>query len=103
MARRHLNSGFTLVEVMIAVLFVSIALFGYIALQTRLIDSNERILLKQEAVLKAEQQMAVKIAATRRAATPGVTSVSATSKWTDRSGSHDYEVDGLAQAVLPGW
>ena len=97
------EKGFTLVEVMIAVAFVSIALFGYIALQMRLIDSNERVLLKQRAVLKAESELAQRISTKKRSATDTLTEVSASGTWTDRSGLHTYNVDGVCAGIKVGW
>lgn len=97
------KTGFTLVEVMIAITFVAIALFGYIALQMRLIDSNERVLLKQRAVLKAESELAQRISTKRRSATDTLTEVSATGTWSDRSGLHTYSVDGVSAGIKVGW
>lgn len=102
-AFHKVRQGFTLVEVMIAVAFVAIALFGYIALQMRLIDSNERVLLKQQAVLKAESDLASQISKARRSEQTTPTAVVASGTWTDRSGTHEYKVDGLCQAIEAGW
>ncbi len=41
--KRCSNSGFSLVELMIAILFVSIGFFGYVALHARLLHSGQRL------------------------------------------------------------
>ncbi len=41
--RRTAQTAFTLIEVMIAILFVSIAFFGYVALHARLLHSGQQL------------------------------------------------------------
>ncbi len=43
MKRRSIRSGYSLIEVMIALVFVSIGFFGYVALHARLLDSGQRL------------------------------------------------------------
>lgn len=41
--RIHSRSAFSLIEVMIAILFLSIGFFGYVALQSRILHSGQRL------------------------------------------------------------
>lgn len=103
---RRKTTGFTLVELLIAVLFVSIALFGYIALQIRLIDSNEKLVSKQTALQEAEVKLAQSVSGFRRDAVSGFPTLSPTvaeTTWTDRNGTHTYQVDTLTTRIRPGW
>ncbi len=43
MRRARQSSGFSLIELMIAILFVSIGFFGYVALHARLLHSGQRL------------------------------------------------------------
>lgn len=89
-----------------ALLFVSIALFGYIALQIRLIDSNEKLVSKQGALTQAEVQLAQSVTSFRRApekGPPRLLPTLAQGTWSDRNGEHRYEVDTLTTRVRPGW
>ena len=98
--------AFTLAELLIALLFISIALFGFIALQMRLLDSNERLQLKQEAVWKAESELAESIARVRASRDATITApqpVSAESAWSLRDNRHEYKVDSLILPVRAGW
>lgn len=98
--------GFTLAESLVALWFVSIALFGYIALQIRLIDSNEKLVAKQEAIETAEVQLAQNATATRRTKDQAVYKLvpnTAKSSWADRNGTHDYLVDSLNAPVRYWW
>ena len=93
-------------ELMVALLFVCIALFGYIALQMRLIDSNEKLVSKQSALQDAETKLAASVLGFRRDKTPGIARLSPTvaeSTWTDRNGTHAYRVDTLTTPVRYGW
>ncbi len=89
-----------------ALLFVSIALFGYIALQIRLIDSNEKLVAKQGALGQAEVQLAQSVTSFRRATEKGQPRLHPTvaeGTWNDRTGEHRYEVDTLTTRVRSGW
>ena len=97
------GAGFTLVEVLIALAFIAIGLLAYAALQIRVIDSNERILLKQDAVLQAEKDLASQIITVRRSSAGIESRVSAETTWTDRGGTHPYQVDGICAQVHAGW
>jgi Tfp pilus assembly protein PilV len=91
---------------MVAMLFISIALFGYIALQMRLIDSNEKLVSKQTALQDAEVKLAQSVTAFRRDNLPGFPALLRTvaeTTWTDRNGSHHYQVDTLTSPVRAGW
>lgn len=55
MARR----GFTLAEVMVAMLFVSIALFGYVALHLRILHSASTLQLRHSIRRKVDLHMGV--------------------------------------------
>lgn len=93
-------------ELLVALLFVCIALFGYIALQMRLIDSNEKLVSKQTALREAEGKLASSVLAHRRDKTPGVSKLTPTvaeAAWTDRNGTHTYRVDTLTTRVRYGW
>jgi Tfp pilus assembly protein PilV len=93
-------------ELLVAILFVSIALFGYIALQMRLIDSNEKLVSKQAALQEAEQKLVQSVMLFRRDATsvsPPLSPTVATASWTDRNGTHHYRVDTLTTPVRAGW
>ena len=104
--RRGQAQGFTIAEVLVALLFVSIALFGYIALQIRLIDSNEKLVAKQGALGQAEVQLAQSVTSFRRATEKGQPRLHPTvaeGTWHDRTGEHRYEVDTLTTRVRSGW
>lgn len=93
-------------ELLVALLFVSIALFGYIALQIRLIDSNEKLVSKQIALQDAEVRLAQSVTGLRRDNTPGMANLApsvAETSWTDRNGTHLYRVDTLTTRVRAGW
>jgi Tfp pilus assembly protein PilV len=93
-------------ELLVALLFVSIALFGYIALQMRLIDSNEKLVSKQTALQEAEVKLAQSVTGFRRDHAPGFPALSPTiaeTSWTDRNGAHHYRVDTLTCSVRAGW
>lgn len=93
-------------ELLVALLFVSIALFGYIALQIRLIDSNEKLVSKQGALGEAEIRLAQSVTVLRRSPEKGLPvlhSTVAQSVWTDRNGEHHYKVDSLTARVRAGW
>ncbi len=47
--------GFTLIEIMIAVLFLSIGFFGYVALHSRILHSGQR--LEEREVIRAATDM----------------------------------------------
>ena len=103
---RRSDRAFTMAELLVALLFVSIALFGHIALQIRLIDSNEKLVYKQGALGEAETKLAQSVTGFRRSPEVGLptlhTSLSE-STWTDRNGEHTYEVDSLTTRVRAGW
>lgn len=104
--RRGMQKGFTMAELLVAMLFVCIALFGYIALQMRLIDSNEKLVSKQSALQDAESKLATSVTCFRRDKTPGIAQLSPTvaeSTWTDRNGTHAYRVDTRTTRVRYGW
>lgn len=93
-------------ELLVALLFVSIALFGYIALQIRLIDSNEKLVSKQGALGEAEVQLAQSVTGSRRAFSQGpieLTHSRAEGVWVDRNGEHRTKVDALTARVRAGW
>lgn len=57
---RHMSRrGFTLAEVMVAMLFVSIALFGYIALHMRILHSASTLQLRHSIRRKVDLHMGV--------------------------------------------
>lgn len=89
-----------------ALLFVSIALFAYIALQIRLIDSNEKLVAKQGALAEAEGQLAQSVTGVRRALDQGPLELvhsRAEGVWVDRNGEHRTKVDALTARVRAGW
>jgi Tfp pilus assembly protein PilV len=93
-------------ELLVALLFISIGLFGYIALQIRLIDSNEKLVAKQTALQDAEVQLSQSVAAYRREESHGFPPLSPTiakTTWSDRNGQHTYRVDTLTSPVRVGW
>ncbi len=93
-------------ELLVALLFVSIALFGYIALQIRLIDSNEKLVSKQGALGEAEVKLTQSVTGFRRSPEKGLPSLRPTvaeAAWTDRNGDHHYKVDSLTTRVRAGW
>jgi prepilin-type N-terminal cleavage/methylation domain-containing protein len=51
--------GFTLAEVMVAMLFVSIALFGYVALQLRILHSASTLQVRHSVRRKVDLHMGV--------------------------------------------
>lgn len=46
--KRIASNAFSLIEIMIAVLFISIAFFGYVALHSRILHSGQRLEEKEE-------------------------------------------------------
>ena len=103
---RQGKKGFTLAELMVALLFISIALFGYIALQMRLIDSSEKIISKQNALETAEAKLSQSATGYRRQSTSGrpiTYRTVAEASWEDRNGTHHYLVDSLTLPVRAGW
>lgn len=93
-------------ELLLALLFICIALFGYIALQIRLIDSNEKLVSKQGALQEAEVKLAQSVTAFRRdtaRGTPTLAPTVAETQWTDRNGTHHYLVDTFTTRARAGW
>lgn len=58
--------GFTLAEVMVAMLFVSIALFGYVALHLRILHSASTLQLRHSIRRKVDLHMGVLLGQARR-------------------------------------
>jgi len=65
-------SGFSLAEVLLATLFLCIALFGYLALHQRLIYSNWKIEQRQAPREEARSALAQRVALARRGQTSGL-------------------------------
>ena len=64
-SRRMLKRGFTLAEVMVALLFVSIALFGYVALHLRILHSASTLQLRHSIRRKVDLHIGLIIARAR--------------------------------------
>ncbi len=107
-----MRRGFTLAEVLIAILFVSIALFGYVGLHIRLLYSGEKI---QDREDHREQACCTMVDSLSQASTeptkfpdvpggpPGLKQVTTTVKWDDRNGPRTLQVETWAREVRWGW
>lgn len=62
--------GFTLAEVMVAMLFVSIALFGYVALHLRILHSSSTLQLRHSIRRKVDLHMGVLLGKAKAGALP---------------------------------
>lgn len=106
------GKGFTLAEVMIAILFISIALFGYMSLHIRLMHSGEKLEQRQtyrEQVGNslAEAILAVKAGSSSLPDEPslpaGIKHVEAQATWTDRNGVQTCQSDTYEYRRSTGW
>ena len=61
--QKRASTAFTLVEILIAILFISIGFFGYIALHSRLLHSGQR--LEEKEIVRAATGMIESIEFTR--------------------------------------
>ncbi|MHB2018278.1 MAG: hypothetical protein ACYCW6_15110 [Candidatus Xenobia bacterium] len=116
--------GYTLAECMLAILFISIALFAYVSLQIRLIYSTSKMEQHQMWCEQANQTLigAMPAAsaggsgsqneANNQAAVswspavsgpPGLTLVEATSTWSDHNGQHKFTMDTYVRPLYSGW
>ncbi len=112
------SRGFSLPELMVAMLFISIAFFAYAALQQRLIYSSwrmeQRVIPREEArkdfndkftlVRSGKTNLAEQVPETE----PGLFYVRGNSKWTDtrseKNQSREYNFDSIAcQARQSSW
>ncbi|HEY4001934.1 MAG TPA: type II secretion system protein [Candidatus Xenobia bacterium] len=102
--------AFTLAEVMVAIAFISIALFAYVSLQIRLMYSTFKLEVHQMKCEQAGSALAT-AAGSGRTSTPapaanlpaGLSHDAQTQTWTDRNGSHTYTIDTYVRPELPGW
>ncbi|MFN8611432.1 MAG: prepilin-type N-terminal cleavage/methylation domain-containing protein [Vulcanimicrobiota bacterium] len=62
--------GFTLAEVMVAMLFVSIALFGYVALHLRILHSSSTLQLRHSIRRKVDLHMGIFLGQARNGQLP---------------------------------
>jgi prepilin-type N-terminal cleavage/methylation domain-containing protein len=67
--------GFTLAEVMVAMLFVSIALFGYVALHLRILHSASTLQLRHSIRRKVDLHMGVLVGKARAGGLPSADGV----------------------------
>ena len=106
------QSAFTLAELMLAMLFLSIALFAYVSLQIRLIYSTSKLEQHQLECEQANVTLVGNIGTARAnyaSATdvpggpPGLKQITATSTWDDRNGSQSFTVDTFIRPMQSGW
>lgn len=112
-------AGFSLGEVLLATLFLSIAFFGYVALHQRIIYSNWKVERRQEPREEVRSELIDRTAAARAGQVqdlPGVPSVApglwrlrARKSWTEEDGQNptpverSYELDTYVTVRRPGW
>ncbi len=112
-------AGFSLAEVLLATLFLSIAFFGYLALHQRLIYSNWKVETRQGPREAARSALMDGVAAVRaghtrdREPVPGVAAglwrVRGFQTWTEQTGNQPEPVhrslylDTYATVRRPGW
>lgn len=112
------TSGFSLGEVLLAILFLSIAFFGYVALHQRLIYSSWRLEQRQSPREEARETLMTRIEAARTSVyaqeqvpgvAPGLQLLRVEKTWTipSRQGSepeqHRYSIDTYVVVRRPGW
>lgn len=111
--------GFSLGEVLLAILFLSIAFFGYVALHQRLIYSSWRLEQRQSPREEARQELMTRLEAARIATYAGAPSVPGVSPglqllrvekvWELPSRQnvdpeqHRYSLDTYVVVRRPGW
>lgn len=111
--------GFSLGEVLLATLFLSIAFFGYVALHQRLIYSSWKIELRQAPREEARSEVADRLATARRGRTenlapvegvaPGLWRVRGARTWTESAKNEpqpiekSYRLDTYTAVRRPGW
>ncbi len=96
---------------MVAILFISIAFFGYMSLHIRLLHSGRKLELRQTHREAVGQEIATKIAAARRdgqgqsanADLPRLVQVSAEAEWEDKNGNQTYRVETFVLTEQLGW
>ena len=106
------RAGFTLAEVMIAILFISIAFFGYMSLHIRLMHSGQKLELRQQAREEVGQSLTQQVVAARSEGEavgtplpelPAVKRLSVSREWEDKNGAQNYLVETLATAESWQW
>lgn len=108
--RLETRGAFTLAEVMIAILFISIAFFGYMSLHIRLMHSGQKLELRQQAREEVGQALTTQVIKVRQDGTglpyqdlTNVKRVSAAREWSDKNGVQHYEVETLVTPEEWGW
>lgn len=112
-------AGFSLGEVLLAILFLSISFFGYVALHQRLIYSGWRLEQRQSPREEARESLTLRLEAARVAAytdaapvpgvSPGLQLLRVEKVWQlpSRQGQdpeqHRYTLDTYCVVRRPGW
>lgn len=117
---RRRRSGFTLAEVLVAIVFVSIGLFGYVSLQARLLHSNRKLQARQQPREQAQSTMEAWISQlssnpqmTSSDANVGIyaneaglntlTRVRVQVTWDDENGKQRFLVESVVGKADSGW
>lgn len=102
--------AFTLAEVMVAILFISIAFFGYMSLHIRLMHSGQKLEQRQVHREEVGQSVAAQISKARREGVglkhpdvPELVRVIARAEWTDKNGEQSYRVETYELRDRFGW